>query len=76
MPDTLVRARFPVMEATPEREIELLRRMSPERKLAVMQSLIQQAYDLKEAWIRSQTPELSSEEILVRVREQVAGARP
>lgn len=64
------------MEATAEREIELLRHMSPERKLAVMQSLIQQAYDLKEAWIRSQMPELSEEQVLVRVREQVAGAGP
>jgi hypothetical protein len=50
--------------------------MSPDRKLAVMRALIQQAYDLKTAWIRAQRPELSEEEILVRVREQVGGAGP
>jgi hypothetical protein len=61
---------------TAEREIELLRRMSPDRKLAVMRASIQQAYDLKTAWIRAQRPELSEEEILVRVREQVGGAGP
>ena len=64
------------MEVMSDVEVELLRALGPERKLAVMQSLIQQAFDLKEAWIRSQAPELPEEEILVRVREQMAGAGP
>jgi hypothetical protein len=68
--------RFRAREPTAEREIELLRLMSPDRKLAVMRALIQLAYDLKTAWIRAQRPELSEEEILVRVREQVGGAGP
>jgi hypothetical protein len=64
------------MARTPETEIELLRALSPERKLAVMQSLIQQPYDLKRAWICARSPELAEPEILARVREQVAGAGP
>ncbi|NNF14865.1 MAG: hypothetical protein HKN72_16680 [Gemmatimonadetes bacterium] len=62
------------MEAMSDAEVEILKALGPERKLAVMQSLIQQAFDLKEAWIGSQEPELPREEILVRVREQMAGA--
>lgn len=64
------------METTPEREIALLRALGPEQKLAVMHSLIQQAYDLKQAWVRARSPELTESEILQRVREQVAGAGP
>jgi len=64
------------MEVMSDVEVELIRALGPERKLAVMQSLIQQAFDLKEAWIGSQAPELPEEEILVHVREQMAGAGP
>jgi len=63
-----------LMESMSDTELEILRGLSAERKLAVMQSLIQQAFDLKEAWIKSQAPELGREDILARVREQIAGA--
>jgi hypothetical protein len=60
---------------TPPEEIELLRALTP-RKLAIMQSLIQQAYDLKRAWVRARSPELTERELMVRVREQVSGTGP
>jgi hypothetical protein len=53
-------------------EIEILRALGPERKLEVMQSLIQQAFNLKEAWIGSRAPELPAGDVLARVREQMA----
>jgi len=46
------------MEAMSDTEVEILRALSPERKLAVMQGLIQQAFDLKAAWIGLKAPEL------------------
>jgi len=56
-----------------ERDIEILRQMTPEQKLAVMRSLIRQAYALKEAGVRALHPELSEEEIQARTRAAVAG---
>jgi hypothetical protein len=53
--------------------MEVLRRLSPARKLAVMTGLIRQAYRLKTAWLRMTEPELSEEEIAEKVREAVAG---
>ena len=64
------------MEAIPQHEIDLLRALSPERKLAVMRSLIQQAYDLKRASIRARSPELTESDLQERVRDQVAGGSP
>lgn len=61
--------------ATPTDEYEAIRRMTPERKLAVMRSLIRQAYELKAAGIRAAHPELSEEEVRSRARELVAGDR-
>jgi len=58
-----------------ERDIEILRQMTPEQKLAVMRSLIRQAYALKEAGVRALHPELSEEEIQARTRAAVAGDR-
>lgn len=57
-----------------EREVELLRRMTPERKLAVLRGLIRSAYALKEAGIRAANPELPEEEVRRRARELVTGA--
>ncbi|MGH7480621.1 MAG: hypothetical protein ACRELV_00570 [Longimicrobiales bacterium] len=59
-----------------ELEIEALRHMSAERKLAVMTSLIRQAYELKAAGIRAHWPDLSEEEVRKRTRALVAGERP
>ena len=49
----------------------IVRELSAERKLAVMDSLIRQAYELKAAWIRESQPELSDEEVGELVRRQV-----
>jgi hypothetical protein len=56
-------------------EVEALRRMSPARKLAVMTSLIREAYRLKRAWIRLNEPGLSEQDLHRRVLEAVAGDR-
>ncbi|MGD2070599.1 MAG: hypothetical protein PVI57_18140 [Gemmatimonadota bacterium] len=61
--------------ARDERDIEILRSMTPEQKLAVMRSLIRQAYALKEAGVRAVHPELAEDEIRARAREAVAGDR-
>ncbi|MCH7892141.1 MAG: hypothetical protein IH921_11625 [Gemmatimonadetes bacterium] len=50
-------------------EYDILREMSPAKKLDVMHTLIRQAYDLKSAAILASEPDLSSEEVLVRIRE-------
>lgn len=52
-----------------EAELEILRRMTPERKLSVMRSLIRQAYELKAAGIRAAGPELSEVEVRARGRD-------
>ncbi len=62
--------------ARDERDIEILRRMAPDRKLAVMRSLIRQAYALKEAGIRALHPDLADDEIRARTLAAVAGDRP
>lgn len=47
--------------------------MSAAEKLAVMTSLIREAYRLKGAWIRLNEPGLSDQEIRERVLEAMAG---
>jgi hypothetical protein len=49
--------------------------MSPAKKLAVMTSLIREAYRLKAAWIRHTSPHLSEEEVEARLRELMSGER-
>lgn len=56
-------------------ETETLRRMSPAQKVAVMTSLIREAYRLKAAWIRSNEPGISEEEIQLRLSEWMSGDR-
>ena len=56
-------------------EMEVLRLMSPAKKLAVMTSLIREAYRLKAAWIRHTDPHLSEEEVQARARELICGDR-
>ena len=56
-------------------EREALRRMSPAEKLSVMTSLIQEAYRLRAAWIRTTEPDLSEEEVQGRLLESMSGVR-
>jgi hypothetical protein len=52
-----------------EIDTAILRRMTPERKLAVMHALWLQAWDLKWAGIRLQHPEWTDDRVADRVRE-------
>ncbi len=63
------------MDTLTSLETEALRSMSAAQKLAVMTSLIREAYRLKGAWLRVSEPELSEEELRARVLEAVAGDR-
>ena len=63
------------MEEHSSMETEALRRMSAAEKLAVMTSLIREAYRLKGAWIRLNEPGLSEQELRKRVLEAMAGDR-
>ena len=56
-------------------ELELLRQMTPVRKLSVMNALIRQAWMLKAAALRELRPELDPTEIEVLARSAVAGER-
>ncbi len=58
-------------DCSPEREI--LRRMTPHQKLDVMNGMIRQAVELKEAWLRTTEPNLTEPEIRSKARELVAG---
>jgi hypothetical protein len=59
-----------------EQELVILRAMTPARKLAVMRSLIRQAYVLKAAALRQKWPGLSEAEVEERTRAAVSGDRP
>lgn len=56
-----------------EYEIELLRRMTPSEKLAVLNRMIREAYELKAAGIRLAHPDWSEKEVRTRARELVGG---
>lgn len=64
------------MSAARDPDHEILRALTPAAKLAAMQSLIRQAYELKAAWIRSQSPHLTEAEVWTQASEIVAGGRP
>lgn len=64
------------MSPASERDIEILRRLTPAAKLAAMHGLIRQALALKVAWVRSIEPHLDEEEIWDKARELVLGGRP
>ena len=49
-------------------QAQLIRAMTPERKLAISQSLRRTAWELKAAWIRSIHPELPEAEVQAEVR--------
>lgn len=57
------------MEPDRTLEYEILRAMSPAKKLDVMHALIRQARELKAAAISASEPELSSNEVDQRIRE-------
>ena len=59
-----------------DQETEVLRRMAPAQKLAVMDALIHQAYELKAAALRARWPQLSEAEVRARVRVLVGGDCP
>lgn len=60
----------------PDHEVEILRRMTPAQKLAVMNALIRQAYELKAAALRARWPEMPEHEVLDRTRAMVGGDCP
>jgi len=59
-----------------EQEIDLLRRMTVERKLTVMNALIRQAHELKVAALRARWPDLEDAELTARAWVLVGGDRP
>lgn len=54
---------------TEDLETAILRRMSAEQKLAVMNALWRLAWDVKVAGIRRQHPDWTPEQVVTRVRE-------
>ena len=63
------------MDESQRVEEELLRRLSPAEKIAIMNALIRQARALKEAWVRATHPELSDEAVRAKVAELMGGGR-
>jgi len=59
-----------------QHEIEALRRMTAAEKLRVMTTLIQQAYTLTAAALRTQWPDWSEAEVQDRTRAVVGGDGP
>jgi hypothetical protein len=59
-----------------QEDTEILRRMTPAKKLAVMTALLREAIELMTSGVRSRWPDLPQEEVEARVRTLVAGDRP
>jgi len=59
-----------------DHETDVLRRMTPARKLAVMHALIRQAYELKAAALRARWPDMPEHEVLASTRTMVGGDCP
>lgn len=59
-----------------EPDTETLRRMTPQKKLAVMHGLIRQAWELKAAAIRAREPDLPEPEVRQQAWELIGGDRP
>lgn len=66
-PDSTVHGDSPRISILAEQD-RLLRAMSPLQKLLVSEGLRRSAWTLKAAWLRSQSPELSADELEQRVR--------
>ena len=60
----------------PEHELDILRRMTPAQKLAVMNALIRQAYELRAAALRARWPDMPEHDVLARTRSAVGGECP
>ncbi|MEQ9569978.1 MAG: hypothetical protein RLN75_07280 [Longimicrobiales bacterium] len=75
MSDLLAHDSTPPLPAEGSEELAVLRRMGPARRIAVMHTLIRQAWSLKEAAIRAAEPDLPRDEVRVRARKAVAGER-
>lgn len=56
---------------TKQADHEAVARLTPEAKLRVLSGMIQQAWVLKEAWLRSRDPDASAAEIRRRARSMV-----
>jgi len=50
------------------RQMELIRRMTPRRRLEIAQELHRTAWEFKSAWLRSRHPEWSAEEVAAATR--------
>ena len=59
-----------------DQEVDTLRHMSPAQKLAVMHTLIRQAFELKAATVRARSPDLPEAEVRERTWALVAGDPP
>jgi hypothetical protein len=58
---------------TKQADRQAVARLTPEAKLQVLSGMIQQAWVLKEAWLRVRDPDASAEEIRQRARSLVGG---
>jgi hypothetical protein len=65
---------LPDEEASPE-QLAIFRRMTPERRLSLAEQLYWSARDLKTAWLRSQHPGWTEEQITREVKRLFAHAR-
>ncbi|MEQ9401724.1 MAG: hypothetical protein RJQ04_21335 [Longimicrobiales bacterium] len=54
-----------------ERDLDAVARMTPEAKLRVVSAMIQEAWTLKEAWLRLRDPDAPASEIRRRARSMV-----
>ncbi len=63
------------MDPVRERDDAILRGLPASAKLAAMTALIQQAFDLKLAWVRATEPHLSEAEVRAKAIDLVTGGR-
>ena len=56
-----------------DRQLVVVRAMTPEQKIRASEALYQAAWDLKAAWLRSQHPDLSEADIQDAVRRLFRG---
>jgi hypothetical protein len=62
------------MDELGEQELAILRSMSPERKLALVQSLLRSAWELQSAGVRLRQPELDPRQVDEAVRDSFRDA--
>ena len=68
--------RLPIEEDAPSpMQIEILRRMSPGRRLEIAERLYWEARALKTAWIRSLNPKWTDEQVAAEVKRIFTNAR-